>query len=914
MAKISNTTAYPNQSPVSLSDYLIGTDAATLSTKTFTVQDLADAIDDTVTLQEVLQTGSTATGNTGNTWAGDMSLTQGGSLVLPQIARKFEVNLNGLAGSGNKTGYLIGNLQVASNGAADAGDIDASGSLELGGSAVIGTSLEVTTTSRLTGKTTIGNVAAITGNPDLKVGNSIKFEGGIGSESAFTIGSEYDGLGSNPSDFGGPYIQFTSGAGAGVSLINQGTGAITIGRSNGVLNAGTISVGDGNTTQLTLESTGTNGNIEVEASDGVSISNTTSGNITIENSANPGQIIFTPFTGNEILLNGRTNAVSYIDFQANNGIRLNGASGVAGELIKSQGAGLPLVWAGEDDLNVLSSKKVIVNATTSTGPIAIGDPLYISGVEVGNRFTVSKADASDPLKMPVVGLAVEAVAGASGNFTMIVNGDLAINTGTITGGAALNDVVYVAPAGGLTVTRPTAVTDLVQNVGIVSDTGANGAVKVTATGRTNDTPNVIDRTKRFEVTDDRAGSENVTFGAEAFASATVGSRNTAIGFQAAEGISGTSNVAVGNANGKTGAGNSNVSIGYLSLDSGSAGNQNIGVGVGTLSNTNASAEDNVAVGHNALNSLTSATKVTSIGSNSLFSLTTGEGNVGVGFSSLSQVSTAVNNTAVGYQAGFLTTAENNTFIGYQAGNVNTSGTSNVMIGQGANGPAAGDLNIVIGDGLVTAATTGSVNIGSAAGSTGGQSADGMVVIGRNIDATDGASIAGVGGSVTIGSGQAAQPLTNAAVSGVLIGSTALSPSGLTANADGSIAIGNSNTIDSASGIAIGGGATINALSGNSIAIGTTSIVGPTARDGIALGRESTAQGDRGIAVGFKAQATGAGLAVNLTGSGAAGGMLHPAATGEVSIEGVNTGAAAAIATYMEIWVNGAQYYLPLYVP
>ena len=80
MAKISNTTAYPNQSPVSLSDYLIGTDAATLSTKTFTVQDLADAIDDTVTLQEVLQTGSTATGNTGN---GQVVITAGCETTPP---------------------------------------------------------------------------------------------------------------------------------------------------------------------------------------------------------------------------------------------------------------------------------------------------------------------------------------------------------------------------------------------------------------------------------------------------------------------------------------------------------------------------------------------------------------------------------------------------------------------------------------------------------------------------------------------------------------------------------------------------------------------------------------------------------------------------------------------------------------
>jgi len=44
MAKISDITSYPNQSPVVLADDLIGTDNTTKATKTFTVQDLANAI------------------------------------------------------------------------------------------------------------------------------------------------------------------------------------------------------------------------------------------------------------------------------------------------------------------------------------------------------------------------------------------------------------------------------------------------------------------------------------------------------------------------------------------------------------------------------------------------------------------------------------------------------------------------------------------------------------------------------------------------------------------------------------------------------------------------------------------------------------------------------------------------------
>lgn len=79
MAKISDITAYPNQSPVALTDYLIGTDNTTKATKTFTVQDLANAIDDQVSLQEVLTVGNTDGGVgmsvTGASSFGNLTLT-----------------------------------------------------------------------------------------------------------------------------------------------------------------------------------------------------------------------------------------------------------------------------------------------------------------------------------------------------------------------------------------------------------------------------------------------------------------------------------------------------------------------------------------------------------------------------------------------------------------------------------------------------------------------------------------------------------------------------------------------------------------------------------------------------------------------------------------------------------------------
>jgi hypothetical protein len=68
--------------------------------------------------------------------------------------------------------------------------------------------------------------------------------------------------------------------------------------------------------------------------------------------------------------------------------------------------------------------------------------------------------------------------------------------GTITGlnttGYGINSGMFVAPGGGLTNTRPTAATDLVQNVARVTRVNAStGSVMVLGPGRTNDVPNLI---------------------------------------------------------------------------------------------------------------------------------------------------------------------------------------------------------------------------------------------------------------------------------------------------------------------------------------------------------------------------------------------------------------------------------------
>ena len=130
--------------------------------------------------------------------------------------------------------------------------------------------------------------------------------------------------------------------------------------------------------------------------------------------------------------------------------------------------------------------------------IPVGTPLYSKG-EIGgsNRIKVGIADASDPNKMPAIGVAMEEMNTTSTkDGSMILTGILNENI-TITG-VVEQDIIYVAPHGGsapyLTITRPTSGSHLVQNVGVCvrqSATNVSQGMKVAAIGRTNDIPNGV---------------------------------------------------------------------------------------------------------------------------------------------------------------------------------------------------------------------------------------------------------------------------------------------------------------------------------------------------------------------------------------------------------------------------------------
>jgi hypothetical protein len=130
----------------------------------------------------------------------------------------------------------------------------------------------------------------------------------------------------------------------------------------------------------------------------------------------------------------------------------------------------------------------VVEIVRASETIFQGDPLYITG-EVGGVTTVGRAQSGNIDKMPCVGIArTEITINTEGDMYVIgVLSGLPMNT--LLPGASENDVVYVAPTGGLTLIKPTG-TNLIQNIGIVSKPTGSGSIQVTAIGRSNDLPNV----------------------------------------------------------------------------------------------------------------------------------------------------------------------------------------------------------------------------------------------------------------------------------------------------------------------------------------------------------------------------------------------------------------------------------------
>ncbi len=173
---------------------------------------------------------------------------------------------------------------------------------------------------------------------------------------------------------------------------------------------------------------------------------------------------------------------------------LPNADGTADQIITTDGAG-QLSFVDQSTINAGNAEHVVIYAKNTSGSqINKGTPVYITGtVGATDTVEIAPADAGNASHMPAVGLLDDTL--AINAFGYVITGGFMDNVTTdpIDGATPnSNDTVYVKVGGGLTLTKPTGPTGLIQNIAKVGKVsgGNSGSLIVSSILRTNDVPNL----------------------------------------------------------------------------------------------------------------------------------------------------------------------------------------------------------------------------------------------------------------------------------------------------------------------------------------------------------------------------------------------------------------------------------------
>jgi len=293
----------------------------------------------------------------------------------------------------------------------------------------------------------------------------------------------------NPQPQNGQLLIGNGGSSFSLTTLN-GLGSISI--SNG---AGSISIlGTDTNTQLSQE--------QVEDYAGALIANSTGTHtgVTVTYQDTTGDIDFVVDDTTKLPLVGGTLSGN-IDLGNNN---ISNISSLTAATLTASSLSYPssdgvdgdcIITDGTGNLSWGNPERVYIQVRNDEGAtIAAGSPLYSKG-EIGgsSRINVGVCDADDSAKMPCIGLAVAEMNTSSTKDNYgIVSGVYNVNLSGFSG-LSVNDNLYVTTTGGLSQTRPTGGSDLIQNVGIVLKTNGTTCqgLLVSAIGRTNDVPNSI---------------------------------------------------------------------------------------------------------------------------------------------------------------------------------------------------------------------------------------------------------------------------------------------------------------------------------------------------------------------------------------------------------------------------------------
>ena len=183
---------------------------------------------------------------------------------------------------------------------------------------------------------------------------------------------------------------------------------------------------------------------------------------------------------------GSVNLVAASDLATDLTFTLPEADGSKFQLMRTDGSGiLSFDFADRVEFRVRNE---------SGATLEPGTPVYITGYNSGNdRVTIAAASASNPSTMPAAGIISNQLANNSNGKAMA----LGFLEGVDTSGFSVGDVLYVGSNGFLQNTKPSAFTDLIQNIGKVFKSATNGAMNVKSPGRTNDVPNIVSASGGF---------------------------------------------------------------------------------------------------------------------------------------------------------------------------------------------------------------------------------------------------------------------------------------------------------------------------------------------------------------------------------------------------------------------------------
>ena len=198
-------------------------------------------------------------------------------------------------------------------------------------------------------------------------------------------------------------------------------------------------------------------------------------------------------TGNKII-NGNVSASGNITTNAltASGLIYPTTDGNRAEAIITDGAGnLSFGLPEKLHLQVRNDDSVTIPA---------GTPIYSTG-EIGGseRIKVKIASASDASKMPAIGITeTELNTTSTQDGFAIINGIYNTNIIPVSGNPTVGDTIYVHANGGVTTIKPSG-SNLIQNIGTVLKAagGQIQGMKVSSIDRTNDVPNLLDKTIFF---------------------------------------------------------------------------------------------------------------------------------------------------------------------------------------------------------------------------------------------------------------------------------------------------------------------------------------------------------------------------------------------------------------------------------